>query len=643
MPLSWLGSDMTHLYFLLVLLLGFRGLAIAHETPPPPPPPVLVIQDDSATVKVGRSVRINVLANDTYPADQGFQALLLSAPQNGTLKTLAPGVIEYTPKGVTDAEDSFTYTLGTAPKQPATEAIGTVRITIRTPETTTLVKTGDRIPDAGSAPLLPENAAFRSFSVPGIDDSGAPAFLAVYSGKGSEGLVTGKGIFAGEPLRLVAYTGGPVRKNTPRGELINAKFTALESPLLNSLGDVAFVADAISSTKITETGIWLQQGGGELQQLLSFRYPVSGVPGAKWKAVHSIALTDAGTLPFVATLVPGTGGVTSKTALGLWIASEQGVTRVLQRGKPLTLDRVKRTIKNFAALVSVPGSPGHNRISADGSFPIRITWEDGAQSIVVCDADGKLTPRLSTGDPVPGLPDFQCNRFGFPALNRDGLLAVRVSMTSRTKTVSGKNNEVLVSETASGALSVTAREQASIYRENKRSPHFVRLGEPLSNDVGSVAHIASVVDATAIQNPAAGRLRKALWWGQPSESVHFLQAKSVVFGVPAYWRGFPSMAFPDYSTGHPIFTAVRSEVRTGSYSPEDATRSGLWFGRGAGQSYGLAVTGEMHGRKRVMGVAALEAVPGSPAQRRSYNAAEQVIYRLDFSDRSQAIIRQELP
>jgi len=629
---------MKYLHFVFLFLAAFTGVAHAGA---------VLAREDFASVVAGRAVNIHVLGNDLYPAEGGYKAYILSQPTYGTVKEVAPGVLQYSaPSGGYAGSDRFTYMLGVtfdpAPSTP--DLVTVVQVKIRQPEATTLAITGTSIPDTGSSSLPPWGAGFHSFGIPGIDDSGAPAFLATYQyWRGRR--KTEKGIFAGHPLRTVAHMGGKVPDSN--GVWTDSSFTDFRPPLLNSVGDLAFVANAVTASRKRQTGIWLQRTNDPLKRVVSLADEVPDARGARWKRFDSVALTDAGSVAFVGSLVPGKGGVTAATSQGLWIASESGVVTVLQRGKYVSIGGIWKRVARFSALENVPGSAGHNRMSATGAFPVRITWTDGDQTIAVCREDGTLSPKLSLRDQVSGMDGVRFKSFGPPALNRDGLLTVRAVVQSRGNALGIRNNEVIVSESAEGIFSVALREQDNLYPDIAVSPRFMRLGEPISNQDSSIALMAPVVDAADIRRPSRGRVRNAFWWRHSDEEHRFLQANSVTYKVPSYWRAFTSVAFPDTPSGQPIFTAERSVVPFGELKPERASSRGLWLATRTGEPVPLAVAGQIFpapfGPIPIQSVNALTPVPGSPAQRRGYNGVQQVIYRLDCKDGPQLIVRQDLP
>jgi hypothetical protein len=150
---------------------------------------------------------------------------------------------------------------------------------------------------------------------------------------------------------------------------------------------------------------------------------------------------------------------------------------------------------------------------------------------------------------------------------------------------------------------------------------------------------------------------EGLWWKSGSvedPSFHLLAREGAQLpGVPegAMWSTFTSVAFPDEPYG-PLFTAKLAVGPHGKAGPggiTDATDEGLWAVDSSGElrllvREGQEVIVEGSGTPKVLGsFTALSAVPGSPAQRRSFAGDGQIVYRAFFTDGSQAVVKVQLP
>lgn len=89
-------------------------------------PPVAV--DDSIEIEAGQPVTIDVLANDSLPADQEINIIALTLPYRGTLVFNADKTITYTPNAGFVGIDDFAYTIGNG-KGDTSKATVTVEVT----------------------------------------------------------------------------------------------------------------------------------------------------------------------------------------------------------------------------------------------------------------------------------------------------------------------------------------------------------------------------------------------------------------------------------------------------------------------------------------------------------------------------------
>lgn len=99
----------------------FRNIRISEGTTNTPP----VATNDSARAKTGRSVAINVLANDTDAEGDSLAVAGASDPAHGSASVQANGTVLYTSDKRFKGTDTFTYTAtdGQAESAPATVTI----------------------------------------------------------------------------------------------------------------------------------------------------------------------------------------------------------------------------------------------------------------------------------------------------------------------------------------------------------------------------------------------------------------------------------------------------------------------------------------------------------------------------------------
>ena len=179
-------------------------------------------------------------------------------------------------------------------------------------------------------------ASFASFHFPAMNDALQNTFFAMMKvGAGGVTKANAGGIFLGSadfnsslaPYALLARTG------TASG-VLGATFSTLKDPVLSPDGGVAFPAVLKGGTVkgLATKTLWWKPAAQPLALLAQGgQRPGLDLPAlAQWRAFTSLAITDRGPL-FAATLVAGKGGVTAKTATGVWACDFTGAARVLFR------------------------------------------------------------------------------------------------------------------------------------------------------------------------------------------------------------------------------------------------------------------------------------------------------------------------
>ncbi len=225
--------------------------------------------------------------------------------------------------------------------------------------TTYLARTG--VVGTNFAPAL-AGASFATFRYPAMNDALANTFYATMKvGAGGVTKADAGGIFTSSadfssslaPYALLARIGKPAGVN-------DANFSTLSDPVISADGGIAFTATLKGGTAkglLTKT-LWWKPSGEPLELLAQGGTATVGdIAAAQWKSFTSLAITDRGPL-FSATLVPGKGGVTAKTASGIWACDFTGTPRALFR----TGDLINgKKLAKFTLLKVTVGSAGVTR------------------------------------------------------------------------------------------------------------------------------------------------------------------------------------------------------------------------------------------------------------------------------------------
>lgn len=269
--------------------------------------------------------------------------------------------------------------------------------------------------------------------LPALNDSGKTVFAATLAGAGVTS-ANNRGIWSdgGGSLALVARTGDlapgasavPIPPlGDPPGSAVSGRFSDLQQPVLNGVGQVQFagrVGFPVPVQNAGERGIWSNAPG--VLSLLAFQgNNAPGTPsGTSYDEFLSHSLNEAGRVALAATLA-GAGGPFGDA--GIW--AEHGVA----------LDPVVR------AGDQAPGLPAGVNFGANiGQFPAYAQNSAGliafaaalqgsgvngtnAQSLWSADSIA-LTLIARQGSPAPGMPaGANFNSFSPPRLNDAGRIA----------------------------------------------------------------------------------------------------------------------------------------------------------------------------------------------------------------------------
>jgi hypothetical protein len=211
-------------------------------------------------------------------------------------------------------------------------------------------------------------ASFASYGVPALNLFGQSAFLASLAAGGTVTKANAHGIFVDygdQSYTCIAREGEPA---TAAG----AVFSSLKDPVLADDGGVAFAATLKGGgvSGLPTSTLWWKPATGPLRLLAQggMRPSNDMRPEAQWKSFSSLAISPGRGPLFIATLVPGKGGVTAANASGVWGIDSTGELRLLFRTGDVIAGA---TLKNFTLLNATVGSLGVTRSFEWGS---RVVW-----------------------------------------------------------------------------------------------------------------------------------------------------------------------------------------------------------------------------------------------------------------------------
>lgn len=209
-------------------------------------------------------------------------------------------------------------------------------------------------------------ANFASYNLPSVNESAESVFLATLKvGSGGVTKADALGIFLGDETAQFTTVAR-----------IGADFRSLSDPVLSPNSGIAFTATHNGSSART---LWWKAAGQSLNPVAQTGTAAADVPGSQWKAFSSLGITDQGPI-FAATLVNGQGGVTTKTASGVWCSDASGNPRLLFR----TGDTIHgKKLARFELLKATVGNAGVTRSFNNSAFVVWLaTFTDKTSAII---------------------------------------------------------------------------------------------------------------------------------------------------------------------------------------------------------------------------------------------------------------------
>lgn len=503
---------------------------------------------------------------------------------------------------------------------------------------TPVVSTGSSVPEAGTNGL-PWDTTIAAFFTPALDDFRTMAArITIADGKKKLGgiyLVDGTGTET-----LPAYQGQPLPLSNE-----GYTFKTFLDPVLSPGGSLAFSATmggsfSTKAPKPTEDqGIWTDAFGG-LARVLREGHPAPGLPdGVTVKAITSFALRDDRLVALIKLGGKKPAVNSGKDDVALLELTSRTTGRILLR-TGMTLGNSQ--IKTIATLAPALASPGQGRWYGDQVVMAKVTLVNKDVQLVSVTSAGVITPLLSALDAAAAIdPTAKWKSFAVPAMGgaANGF-AVSATLLPKAAGVTTKNDVALIARTG-GQWQVFAREgDLTPISSASDGPRYATFFDPVVNEVGEVAFLATVAakgvgakNKTALFSGALNSLSVAARLGDfvPDEN-----------GQPttAAWTKFVSHALPDTEDAGVIFLAETAGGDTTSKN-----KLGLWAVDQNGVLRRVLRTGTSltPGGPLITTFTLLTSVPGSYGTVRSYNQTGSIAALVTFADKSQRLIRIDLP
>jgi hypothetical protein len=492
------------------------------------------------------------------------------------------------------------------------------------------------------APGISLYAKFLGFGTPAINYSSSKvpssdhwAFQALVSGSGITKLNnSGIWLYGGIQNPLLAHTGDAA----PGGGV----FATLRNPVLNNNDEVAFlgtVAGAGVAPK-TSQGIWATTSGSLHLVARTQITPLDG-QGAVAASFQQVVLPDHNGVVFLANLVNGVGGTVAATNQGIWVENNGHLTKLIRKGDPLIGGTVGSISLFGSPLVPAVGGQSRN-FDSQGNLSFKVIFTNGTQAVYVLSGTNTFTPVLATGTLGAGLfaAPTKILSLGNPILNEAGNTAFLafVSGTAKGSVVAGS----ILAETGSfsqmGVVAVGGGLAPNANGVLGLTGSFATLSDPVFNGKDQVAFIGKLKTGGLV----TGANAQGIWTNTSGQLALAARAGSPAPDCPAgtNFQLFTQLALPE--EGGVVFTANLNGAGVKS-----ATNQGIWAADNAGSLHLVARKGDVlviNGSPKVVAsISIFGSTQGTAGQTRSFNAMGDLIYKVTFTDKTQALRKVVFP
>ena len=466
---------------------------------------------------------------------------------------------------------------------------------------------------------LPAGSVLSGFGTPAISDlrgmasrvtiaAGRTKMTAIYLEN-----VSGLG-------RIAAVQGGATG-------VTGATFKSFLDPLLSPRGKVAFGAKISGVKGAEDEGVWTDLFGS-LTPVLREGAPVPGLTSVKLKSIISVSMTDNALIALV-NLATAPDLVTSQNNVALLrVTGPSSGTLLVRTGSGF----LGSTVKKLTVFQPSTASAGQGRWHGASDTIAKLTLADKRVVLVRADSSGAQTPLLQTNQSNAGFSPL-LKALGVPSLGGSGM-AILVQKTPQNG-VTTANDSALLHSSNGGAFTETLGEQSGF-------GDFATFSDPVTNADGDIAFLGTRRGAVARAAPT-----NALWLSDGANAPEVVAALGTAASgtdgsqlADTVWSKLITFALPD--NRGPVFIA---QVKGRAVSGQN--KLGLWALDSSGLVRQVLRTGQSielpGGAKQLTGFTLLNALPGSFGTRRSYNSAHSLAVQATFKDRTQALVRVELP
>lgn len=611
--------------------------------------PALIIEADTTAPVVQPIARAFVNANpatglgavpnlvSTVSAtDDGGQAVTITqSPTANTQLALGDHTITFQVRDSLGNTTVATTTLSVVFDRPAVAGAATV-----TDAVTGTVPNTVQLPANYS---LPVGAKFSAFFNPAISDSRDLAARVT--------LANGSKKFDG--IYFESWNGTQSLLAVAGSEAFDGStFKTFLDPVVSPTGKIAFAAKVQGGglSGAEDEGVWTNLFGSGLELALLEGSPINGLVSGfnqpVLKAVTSLSLRDNELLALVQ-LATGKAGVTGSNDTALIRIDKEGqASFVVREGAGLTIGTAS-TVKTISVLSPALGSNGQGRWHGDAATMVKVTLADGRVALLSIDETGSADPLLVSNNTAAEIGlSAKWKTFGLPAVDGFGdNYAVLATLSPGTGVTTANDQAIVFTDGTTFTNVAQENEDAPVTGAPATLPKFATFFDPAVNDAGKVAFMATLKGAGV-----SGANKTGLWSGTPANLALTARLGSIATiadgTTPAtgpIWSSFVNYALPDGTESGLVFVAKLSG--TGS-TPKN--NLGLWAVDSTGLVRELLRTGAENlnpasATSKLTNITLLTSAPGSYGVARSYNATGSLVVLATFDDKSQALLRVDVP
>lgn len=562
-------------------------------------------------------------------------------------KTWQPWLVNTTStSGIFAGQDGVQYEFYSV----ATDNVGNVEIK-STPDTTTQTLAGQAF--QGSVVVAKNDpvpgvsgAKFLLADLPAVDSLGDVAFKAFITGTSPR-----VGINATDNSGIWFYTGSNgtllARTGSNAAGTFDAKFSLLNDPAMHADGSVAYGGrleggDVVRNLS-NSAGVWLVESG--TTHLVARRGDAAAdESSANYYQFEQIVTQQAGNVAFLAKLAGA--GLKPTNNLGLWGVDLSGTTHaIMLTGEVLVTGTTEHTVKSINVFGIATKEKGQSRSvdTLEGDVAFGLTFTDHSSAIAIATPMAVGFDREIVADTedatVPGVAKAKFTAFGTPAVNANGTVAFRATVTgtSPAAKIPPADGTGIWMETGTRVALVARTGGAAPGVPNVTNPLFASLEEPVLNNADQIAFLGTLEPVKGNVTPATNQ---GVWTNSSGTLKVVARTGDVAAGVTGgKYSKFEQIVLPD--NGGPIFLAQLSGVKAN-------VSTGLWSVGADGQVHRILRTGDMatvHGESKVItGFSVFTVCPQVSGQSRSFDAQTRSLAVLAaFSDGTWAILQTVAP